>query len=79
MISPTSSSSSLFCFCSRENSAPGRRAGCSFYHPAIDGPFRNTVILGGLGHRDAFFFHPTQDIGFYIGCNSMLFFHMTPG
>ena len=34
---------------------PGRGAGCSFYHPAIDGPFRDTVILGGLGHRDAFF------------------------
>ena len=34
---------------------PGRGTGCSLYHPTIDGPFRNTVILGGLGHRDAFF------------------------
>ena len=59
---------------------PGRGAGCSFYHPAIDGPFRDTVILGGLGHRDAFFLDAAQDIGFYVGCNTMMFLvHMTPG
>src|SRR5271154_1478607 len=59
---------------------PGRRTGCSFYHPTIDGPFRDAVLLGGLGHRDAFFLDAAQDIGFYVGCNTMMFFvHMTPG